>query len=55
MRIPHRLHEQRCCPLGELSDQLRAAAEPLKISAMSVMLARKKAIAALRQQLSGGG
>jgi RNA polymerase sigma factor (sigma-70 family) len=34
---------------------LRAAAERLQISAMSVQRARKKAIAALRQQLSGGG
>jgi RNA polymerase sigma-B factor len=34
---------------------LRAAAERLEISAMSVMRAQKKAIAALRQQLSGGG
>jgi RNA polymerase sigma-B factor len=106
VRIPHRLHEQRCCPLGHLSldasadgelslldqlaspepelpasgveqqlaleqlvDQLpaaqaialrltvleglslRAAAERLEISAMSVQRAQKKAIAALRQQL----
>jgi RNA polymerase sigma factor (sigma-70 family) len=110
VRIPHRLHEQRCCPLGHLSldastdgepclldqlaapeaepalseamnglvleqlvDQLpaaqvtalkltvleglslRAAAERLEISAMSVMRAQKKAIEALRLQLSGGG
>ena len=110
VRIPHRLHEQRCCPLGHLSldasadgepclldqlaspepepasseaeqqlaleqlvDQLpaaqatalrltlleglslRAAAERLEISAMSVQRAQKKAIAALRQQLAGGG
>jgi RNA polymerase sigma factor (sigma-70 family) len=34
---------------------LRAAAERLEISAMSVMRAQKKAIAALRQQLVGGG
>jgi DNA-directed RNA polymerase specialized sigma24 family protein len=34
---------------------LRAAAERLEISAMSVMRAQKKAIEALRQQLSGGG
>jgi RNA polymerase sigma-B factor len=34
---------------------LRAAAERLKISAMSVQRAQKKAIAALRQQLAGGG
>ena len=34
---------------------LRAAAERLQISAMSVQRAQKKAIAALRQQLSGGG
>ena len=34
---------------------LRAAAERLEISAMSVQRAQKKAIAALRQQLSGGG
>jgi DNA-directed RNA polymerase specialized sigma24 family protein len=34
---------------------LRAAAERLEISAMSVMRAQKKTIAALRQQLSGGG
>jgi RNA polymerase sigma factor (sigma-70 family) len=34
---------------------LRAAAEQLEISAMSVMRAQKKAIEALRQQLSGGG
>jgi RNA polymerase sigma factor (sigma-70 family) len=34
---------------------LRAAADRLEISAMSVMRAQKKAIAALRQQLSGGG
>jgi len=34
---------------------LRAAAERLEISAMSVMRAQKKALAALRQQLSGGG
>jgi RNA polymerase sigma factor (sigma-70 family) len=34
---------------------LRAAAERLEISAMSVMRAQKKAIAALRQQLEGGG
>jgi DNA-directed RNA polymerase specialized sigma subunit len=34
---------------------LRAAAERLAISAMSVMRAQKKAIAALQQQLSGGG
>ncbi len=106
VRIPHRLHEQRCCPLGHLSldasadgepclldqlaspepelqasgaeqqlaleqlvDQLpaaqatalrltlleglslRAAAERLEISVMSVQRAQKKAIAALRQQL----
>jgi RNA polymerase sigma factor (sigma-70 family) len=106
VRIPHRLHEQRCCPLGHLSldasangepcllDQLaspepdpasseaeqqlaleqlveqlpagqamalrltlleglslRAAAERLEISAMSVQRAQKKALAALRLQL----
>ncbi len=34
---------------------LRAAAERLQISAMSVQRAQKKAIAALRQQLAGGG
>jgi RNA polymerase sigma-B factor len=34
---------------------LRAAAERLEISAMSVMRAQKKAIAALRQQLRDGG
>jgi len=34
---------------------LRGAAERLEISAMSVMRTQKKAIAALRQQLSGGG
>jgi len=34
---------------------LRAAAERLEISAMSVQRAQKKAIAALRQQLAGGG
>ena len=34
---------------------LRAAAERLEISAMSVMRAQKKALAALRQQLAGGG
>ena len=34
---------------------LRAAAERLEISAMSVQRAQKQAIAALRQQLSGGG
>jgi len=34
---------------------LRAAAEQLEISAMSVQRAQKKAIASLRQQLSGGG
>ena len=34
---------------------LRAAAERLEISVMSVQRAQKKAIAALRQQLSGGG
>jgi RNA polymerase sigma factor (sigma-70 family) len=34
---------------------LRAAAEWLQISAMSVQRAQKKAIAALRQQLAGGG
>jgi RNA polymerase sigma factor (sigma-70 family) len=34
---------------------LRAAAERLEISAMSVQRAQKKAIAALRQQLEGGG
>jgi RNA polymerase sigma-B factor len=110
VRIPHRLHEQRCCPLGHLSldasadgepclldqlaspepepalseainglaleqlvDQLpaaqatalrltvleglslRAAAERLEISAMSLMRAQKKAIAALQLLLSGGG
>jgi DNA-directed RNA polymerase specialized sigma24 family protein len=33
---------------------LRDAAEWLEISAMSVMRARKKALAALRQQLVGG-
>jgi RNA polymerase sigma-B factor len=110
VRIPHRLHERRCCPLGHFSldasadgelslldqlaspepeipasgveqqlaleqlvDQLpaaqatalrltvleglslRAAAQRLEISAMSVQRAQKKAIAALRQQLSGGG
>ncbi len=106
VRIPHRLHEQRCCPLGHLSldasadgepclldqlaspepelpasgaeqqlalDQLveqlpaaqaialrltvlegmslRAAAERLEISAMSVQRAQKKAIASLKLQL----
>jgi len=34
---------------------LRAAAERLEISAMSVMRAQKKALGALRQQLAGGG
>jgi RNA polymerase sigma factor (sigma-70 family) len=34
---------------------LRQAAERLEISAMSVQRAQKKAIAALRQQLRGGG
>jgi DNA-directed RNA polymerase specialized sigma24 family protein len=34
---------------------LRLAAERLEISAMSVQRAQKKAIAALRQQLAGGG
>jgi len=34
---------------------LRAAADRLEISAMSVMRAQKKALVALRQQLSGGG
>ncbi|MFU8886259.1 MAG: sigma-70 family RNA polymerase sigma factor [Cyanobacteriota bacterium] len=34
---------------------LRAAAERLQISAMSVQRAQKKAIAALRQRLAGGG
>jgi RNA polymerase sigma factor (sigma-70 family) len=34
---------------------LRAAAQKLESSAMSVQRAQKKAIAALRQQLSGGG
>ncbi|MFU8886785.1 MAG: sigma-70 family RNA polymerase sigma factor [Cyanobacteriota bacterium] len=34
---------------------LRAAAERLEISAMSVQRAQKKAIAALRHQLAGGG
>ena len=34
---------------------LRAAAERLEISAMSVMRVKKKALAALRQQFSGGG
>ncbi|MCS5692601.1 hypothetical protein NZK33_11465 [Cyanobium sp. FGCU-6] len=34
---------------------LRAAAERLQISAMSVQRAQKKAIAALRQQLVGAG
>jgi DNA-directed RNA polymerase specialized sigma subunit len=34
---------------------LRAAAQKLEISAMSVRRAQKKAIAALRQQLEGGG
>ena len=34
---------------------LRAAAERLEISAMSVMRAQKKALAALRQQLVGAG
>ncbi len=34
---------------------LRAAAERLEISAMSVQRAQKKALAALRQQLAGGG
>ena len=34
---------------------LRAAAERLQISAMSVQRAQKKALAALRQQLVGGG
>ena len=110
VRIPHRLHEQRCCPLGHLSldasadgepclldqlaspepepassgaeqqlaleqlvDQLpaaqstalrltlleglslRAAAERLQISGMSVQRAQKKGLAALRSQLVGGG
>jgi RNA polymerase sigma factor (sigma-70 family) len=34
---------------------LRAAAERLELSAMSVQRAQRKAIAALRQQLAGGG
>ena len=34
---------------------LRAAAKRLEISPMAVQRAQKKAIAALRQQLSGGG
>jgi RNA polymerase sigma factor (sigma-70 family) len=34
---------------------LRAAAERLEISCMSVQRAQKKAIAALHQQLAGGG
>jgi len=34
---------------------LRAAASQLEISAMSVQRAQKKALEALRQQLSGGG
>jgi RNA polymerase sigma factor (sigma-70 family) len=34
---------------------LRAAAERLEISFMSVQRTQKKAIAALRQQLAGGG
>ena len=34
---------------------LRAAAERLEINAMSVQPAQKKALAALRQQLTGGG
>ena len=34
---------------------LRQAAEQLQISAMSVQRAQKKALAAMRQQLSGGG
>jgi RNA polymerase sigma factor (sigma-70 family) len=34
---------------------LRAAAEQLQISAMSVPRAQKKALAALRQQLAGAG
>jgi RNA polymerase sigma factor (sigma-70 family) len=34
---------------------LRAAAERLEISSMSVQRAQKKAIASLRQQLEGGG
>ena len=34
---------------------LRAAAERLQISPMSVQRAQKKAIEALRQQLTGGG
>jgi RNA polymerase sigma factor (sigma-70 family) len=34
---------------------LRQAAERLEISAMSVQRAQKKALAALRQQLAGGG
>jgi RNA polymerase sigma factor (sigma-70 family) len=34
---------------------LRAAAERLEISCMSVQRAQKKALAALRQQLTGGG
>ncbi len=110
VRVPHRLHEQRQCPLGHFSldapadgehslldqlvapasepsleaslgtqaleqlvDQLpaaqatalrltvleglslRAAAERLEISAMSVQRAQKKALSALRQQLVAGG
>ena len=109
VRIPHRLHEQRCSPLRHLSldassdgepcllDQLaapeaepviseaihgqaleqlvdllhaaqatalrltvleglslRAAAERLEISAMSLQRTQKKTIEALRQQLAGG-
>ena len=34
---------------------LRAAAKRLQISAMSVQRAQKKALAALRKQLAGGG
>jgi RNA polymerase sigma factor (sigma-70 family) len=110
VRVPRRLHEQRCCPLGhssldaqadgepcplaqlaapeaepaisqaihglaleQLVDQLpaaqatalrltileglslRAAAKRLEISPMAVQRAQKKAIAALRQLLAGGG
>jgi hypothetical protein len=41
--------------LEQLVDQLRAAGERLQISAMSVQRAQKKALAALRLQLAGGG
>jgi DNA-directed RNA polymerase specialized sigma subunit len=34
---------------------LRAAAKRLEISPMAVQRAQKKAVAALRQQLAGGG